>query len=321
MNKILVTGGAGFIGSSVVSSLMVSNKYQVTVFDNFSTGHLDNIERWLGSPNFKLIRGDMLESHSLEQAINNCDTVCHFAANPIVMLGDSDTRIDFEQNLLATYNLLEAMRKSPSCKRIMFTSTSAIYGEADIIPTSEKYSPVKPISLYGATKLACEALISGYCYMFNISCIVVRLANVIGSISRHGVIYDFITKLRTNQAHLDILGNGKQNKSYLHIDDCISGLKLLLGILGQTRFEVFNMGSDDAITVLEIADIIINELSLNSVEKRFMDRFGGRGWNGDVKEYSLDCSKLKSTGWRAELGSKDAVVRSVRQYLGVKSYQ
>lgn len=318
MNNILVTGGAGFIGSHIINALMHSN-YRIIAFDNLSTGRSGNIAKWVGYHNFKFIQADILDPLSLEKAVNVSDTVCHLAANPDVALGATNTKIDFEQNIFATYNLLEAMRKSPSCKKIIFTSTSAIYGEADVMPTSESYSPLKPISLYGATKLACEAMISSYCYMFDMSCIVVRLANIIGSVSAHGVIHDFITKLKTDPDYLEILGNGKQSKSYLHIKDCINGLVQLLGFLGKVKFEIFNMGSDDTITVSEIAEIVINELSLDPVDKRFIDKFDGGGWNGDVREFLLDCSKLKSIGWTAELNSKNAVTRSVREYVNKKN--
>ena len=318
MNRILVTGGAGFIGSSLVNALMLSKDHRIVVYDNLSTGNRDNTSKWLKSPNFQFMCADMLDTSSLKKTVDTCDIVCHLAANPFVILGGTNTKIDYEQNLLATYNLLEAMRTSKCCKKIIFASSSTIYGEAETMPTPEKYSPLKPISLYGASKLACEAMISGYCHMFDMSSIVVRLANVIGLINTHGVIYDFITKLKANSKYLDILGNGEQNKSYLHIDDCINGLVQLFGILGKGKFEIFNMGSDDTITVLEIAEIVINELSLNSVDKRFVNKFDGRGWNGDIMEYLLDCSKLKSIGWKPKFQSKDAVIKSVREYLRKK---
>jgi UDP-glucose 4-epimerase len=315
MSKILVTGGAGFIGSSLVSALMQSHDHLIIVFDNLSTGYRTNISNWLNNSNFQFIHADMLDTSSLKKTVDTCDIVCHLAANPLVALGAIDTKVDYEQNLLATYNLLEAMRKSAHCKKIIFTSSSAIYGEVEKMPTPEKYSPLKPISLYGASKLACEAMISGYCHMFNMSSVVLRLANIIGRVNSHGVIYDFIVKLKANSTYLDILGNGQQNKSYLYIDDCINGLVMLLEVLADMKFEIFNMGSDDTITVLEIAEIVINELSLSKVDKRFINKFDGRGWNGDVKEYLLECSKLKAIGWRAENNSRNAVIRCVKEYL------
>ena len=226
-------------------------------------------------------------------------------ANPEVKLGAMDTKIDYEQNVQATYNLLEVMRNSKNCKKIIFTSSSTVYGDADVIPTSEKYSPLIPISLYGATKLACEAMISGYCHMFNMSGIIIRLANIIGPISTHGVTYDFVTKLYATPECLEVLGNGKQNKSYLYIDDCINALIHVATI--ERTFEIFNAGSTDRISVLDIANIVINELSVDKVILRFTGGIDGRGWNGDVREMLLDSSKLQASGWKARYNSREAV--------------
>ena len=203
MESVLITGGSGFIGSSLVRALMLSKNYHVTVLDNLSRGSKKNISRWLGSPNFEFVQADLLDdsSHSnemdsspLQRAVDNSDIVFHLAANPDVVIGAEDTRIDFSQNVQASYRLLEAIRKSQVAlekdknknidrqkrKRLIFASSSTVYGEANKMPTPESYTPLFPISLYGATKLAVEAIISGYCHMFNIQCIVARLANIIG---------------------------------------------------------------------------------------------------------------------------------------------
>jgi UDP-glucose 4-epimerase len=320
-SRILVTGGAGFIGSSLIHTLMSSKEHhhEVIAFDNLSRGRIENISNWLGRPNFTFIQGDMLDPLLLENVVESCDTVFHLAANPIVALGRTDSKTDYQQNLLATYNLLEAMKKSLRCKKVIFASTSTVYGEAEIMPTIETYSPLKPISLYGATKLACEAIISGYCHMFDMSSVIVRLANVIGLLNTRGVIYDFIIKLKDNPTHLEVLGNGKQNKSYLYIEDCINALLKLLKMSDEETttksFEIFNVGSDDTITVLEIADIIIHKLSLSNVNIRLIDPLHGRGWKGDVKEYLLDCSKLKAKGWKPRFDSRSAVIRTVEEFL------
>jgi UDP-glucose 4-epimerase len=315
MSKILVTGGAGFIGASLTKALIHSNKnHGVTVYDNLSTGQIDNISPWLERSNFYFVRADLLDSYTLYKTVNTCDTVFHLAGNSSAALGTIDTRIDYEQNLTGTYNVLEAMRKSTSCKKIIFTSTSTVYGEVDKMPISEKYSNLKPISLYGASKLACEAMISGYCHMFDMSCVIVRLANIIGP-GTHGVIHDFIYKLSLNSSYLEILGNGMQNKSYLYLDDCIEALMLLFEVAGKKTFDIFNVGSDDTITVSDIADIIIQELAIPNVQKKFIDNYDGRGWNGDVREFLLDSTKMKAGGWNARYKSRDAVILTVRQYL------
>src|SRR5918992_4648678 len=249
MRRVLITGGAGFIGSSLAGALMLSKNYHVTVLDNLSRGCLKNISRWLGSPRFEFVHADLLDnskfnekiSSTLQKIVDSSDMVFHLAANPEVAIGTENTHIDFQQNVQATYNLLESVRKSQQAvdyentnrnkkqnkKRLIFTSSSTVYGKAKNRPTPENYSPLYPISLYGATKLAGEAIISGYCHMFGINCVVARLANIIGPTNTHGVIYDFITKLTAHPNFLDILGNGQQDKSYLYIDDCVSALMLL----------------------------------------------------------------------------------------------
>ena len=248
MRRVLITGGAGFIGSSLVNALMTSRDCNIIVLDNLSRGSLDNISNWIGSPNFEFVQYDMLDysvpskeqDSSLQKAVDRSDIIFHLAANPDVVIGAENTRIDFQQNVQVTYNLLEAIRKSKlnmvqknaditerKKKQLIFASSSTVYGEAIVKPTPENYSPLYPVSLYGATKLAGEAIVSGYCHMFDIQCIVARLANVIGPTNSHGVVHDFISKLSSHPDYLDILGNGQQNKSYLHIDDCVSALLLL----------------------------------------------------------------------------------------------
>lgn len=319
MSRILITGGAGFIGSNLANRLCSSKEHEVVIFDNLSAGKVSHITSCTHTQSFEFVEADMLDAYPLEKTVSGCDVVFHLAANPIVALGSTDTKTDFEQNLLASYNLLEAMRKSPRCKKMIFASTSAVYGEANEIPTPESYSPLRPISLYGATKLACEVIICGYCHMFDISCIATRMANIIGPKKRHGVIYDFINQLSSDPSHLDILGNGKQNKSYMYIDDCIDALVNLLTEIGKKPFDTFNIGSNDAITVLEVAELIIHELGIYNLEKRLLDLYNGRGWKGDVREYLLDCSKLKAIGWAPKFNSKDSVINTARQYFNIKS--
>lgn len=310
----LVTGGAGFIGSHLVDKLMESG-VSATVLDNLSAGKLNNISRWLKDSKFKFIIGDALNPSDIKKSMDGCEIVFHLAANPDVKIGAFNTRIDYEQNILATYNLLEAMKESEHCKRILFTSTSTVYGEAKKMPTPEDYGPLKPISLYGASKLACEALISGYSHLFGFNSVICRLANIVGPRSGHGVIYDFINKLRSNPKILEVLGDGTQRKSYLYIRDCVEAL-LVASEKAEEQVEIYNVGSEDTVNVATIAKIVIEEMDLSDVEIKYTGGVdGGRGWRGDVKEMLLDISKIKMLGWKPKLNSAEAVRRTAKDII------
>jgi len=319
--KILVTGGAGFIGSHMVDNLMAYGA-NVVVLDNLSVGKRKNIKKWLHNPNFSLIVGDLLKIKEIEKAVNHCELVFHLAANPEVRLGVENPRIHFEQNIVATYNLLEAMRKSKEAKTIVFTSSSAVYGDATSLPTTENYGPLIPISLYGASKLAGESLIYSYCHTFDMRATVYRFANIVGPRSRHGVIYDFVQKLRANPRELEILGDGTQTKSFLLIDDCVEGLLFGLEHL-RDRFELFNIGSEDRISVKDVAEIVLKEFGLSEVKLRFTGGVdGGRGWKGDVKHSFLAINKIKSLGWNPKHNSTESVrlaTRMIKAELESKS--
>ncbi len=299
--KALVTGGAGFIGSHLIDALL-SKGYEVSCIDNFSSGKREFIEHNL--ERIELYEGDLLRQQDISKAIDGCDVVFHLAANPDVRIGAINTRTHVDNGILATYNLLEEMRKK-SINKIIFTSSSTVYGEASIIPTPENYGPLIPISLYGAAKLAAEALISSYCHTFDMEAIIYRFANVVGPRSTHGVIYDFIKKLRKNPQELEILGDGKQRKSYLYVDDCIDAM--LFGMeKAKEKVEIFNIGSEDWVEVKEIADIVSEEMGLKP-EYRFTGGIDGRGWKGDVKFMRLDISKLKNMGWKPKHSSREAI--------------
>jgi len=299
--KALVTGGAGFIGSHLIDALL-SKGYEVSCIDNFSSGKREFIEHNL--ERIELYEGDLLRQQDISKAIDGCDVVFHLAANPDVRIGAINTRTHLDNGILATYNLLEEMRRK-GINKIIFTSSSTVYGEASIIPTPENYGPLIPISLYGAAKLAAEALISSYCHTFDMEAIIYRFANVVGPRSTHGVIYDFIKKLRKNPQELEILGDGKQRKSYLYVDDCIDAM--LFGMeKAKEKVEIFNIGSEDWVEVKEIADIVSEEMGLKP-EYRFTGGIDGRGWKGDVKFMRLDISKLKNMGWKPKYSSREAI--------------
>lgn len=317
--NILITGGAGFIGSSLIEPLLKSG-HHITIIDNLSTGKHHNIVPWLGVSNFSFIKSDVLDTSVLQKAVEGCHLVFHLAANPLIDLGNRDTSKDF-QSLQATYEVLEAMRKSKTCKKILFTSTSAVYGEARVIPTPENYSPLLPISLYGASKLACEAMISGYCHIFNLSGVIFRLANIIGPNNSHGVLHDFLMKLSRDPSSLEILGNGMQNKSYLYVVDCIDAFRRVVfdtDFCSQethNKIQVYNVGSNDRITVLDIAETIFDKMSIPKPTIHFTNDKDGRGWRGDVREYLLECSKLAGLGWKPKYNSREAVVKTISESL------
>ncbi len=312
-NKILVTGGAGFIGSHLVDHLIEKGN-RVTVFDNLSSGKMGFIENHLENPDFTLIKGDLLDQEAIEKACEGIDFVCHVAANPDVRLGASDTRVHLDQNILSTYNLLEAMRKN-NTKKIAFTSTSTVYGEASIMPTPEDYGPLIPISLYGASKLACEAFITSYSHTFDMQAWIFRFANIVGPRSTHGITVDFIKKLWKNTSLLEILGDGKQEKSYLHVSECVDAILFLIEN-SKEKVNIFNIGSEDTISATDIGKVVIEEMGLSNVE--FTYTGGNRGWKGDVPRMRLGIEKMKSLGWKPVYTSERSIRETARALLGEK---
>ncbi len=316
---ILVTGGAGFIGSHLVDQLLERGE-RVRVLDNLSSGSLKNLERWLNSPNLDFMEGDLLDPGDVDKALRGCEAVYHMAAVPEVRLSRASPEEHFKQNIEATYNLLEAIAKGDGVKLYVFASSSTVYGDADVIPTPEDYAPLEPISVYGASKLAAEALSMAYAHTYGFRCIIYRMANIVGPRINHGVIYDFVEKLRRNPKCLEVLGDGTQSKSYLYVADCIEGM--LTGVERSSgRVEIFNIGSEDRVGVSAIAHIVIEEMGLSDVEVYYTGGVdGGRGWKGDVKLMQLDVSKLKGLGWRPRMGSEKAVRLTakwlVRHYEG-----
>jgi UDP-glucose 4-epimerase len=309
---VLVTGGAGFIGSHLVDRLL-NDGIKVHVLDNLSTGNIEHIKRWNNNNNnnnFRFFKLDLVHD-PIEYYGDRYSTIFHLAANPDVRSSSINPKKHFEQNIISTFNILEYSRKH-DIDTFVFTSSSTVYGEPNVIPTPED-TLLMPISMYGASKAACESLICSYAHMYGIKAVIYRLANVIGVRSTHGVIYDFINKLIRNKNMLEILGNGKQRKSYIHVNDCINAM--LIGLNSNDKINIFNVGSDDYIDVITIADIIINALGLSDVQLKFIDNGDGRGWKGDVKVMLLDTTRLKRLGWRAMYNSKEAVRVTVNDII------
>jgi len=307
--RVLVTGGAGFIGSHLVDSLMLDGDSEVVVLDNLSSGGLHNLARWKDDARFRFVRGDLKNKDDLGRSLEEVEFVYHLAANPEVRVGETDPSIHFDENLVATFNLLEEMRRRKVGK-IVFSSTSTVYGETAVLPTPEEYGPVLPISTYGASKLGCEALISSYAYTFGLRGLILRMANIVGGRSMHGAVVDFVRKLRQNPAELEILGDGSQKKSYLHVDDCVSAIRRISDAFLKTasRVDVYNIGSADVVSVGRIGQIVAEEMGLRNVRFKFTGGIdGGRGWLGDVKEMQLSIDKLLRTGWKPRLNGEEAV--------------
>jgi UDP-glucose 4-epimerase len=306
----MVSGGAGFIGSSLTENLL-NDGHRVTVVDNFSSGTRKNLQNVLDQPRLTIVEADLKkESEKLREIVQECGLIFHFAANPEVRVGETEPKIHFQENIVATFNLLEAMRKTNVPKTIVFASTSTVYGEASEIPTPEDYGPLIPISTYGASKLACEALITSYAYTFNQRALILRFANVIGKRSDHGVIVDFIKRIKEDPRQLRILGDGKQEKSYIHIQDCTDAIIHLTKhfFKNDKRVDIFNVGTSDMITVRDIAKIVASATNHPEIEFKFTGGVdGGRGWKGDVKTMQLSINKLLNTGWKPKYNSKQAV--------------
>jgi len=257
---------------------------------------------------------DLLDKEKLNMVVMGCDEVYHLAANPEVNAKNAAPEDHFRQNIEATFNLLEAMRQDNKQKFIAFTSTSTVYGEPEQIPTMENYGPTIPISLYGASKLACEGLLSAYASMYGFRAVIFRLANVVGPRSNHGVIYDFIGKLSSNPDRLEVLGDGTQSKSYLYIDDCVDGI--MHGIDNGGVVDIFNIGSENRTNVLAIAEIVKEEMGLSDAQISMTGGVdGGRGWRGDVKVMQLDMRRLMQTGWSPRYDSAESVRQTVKEMM------
>jgi len=312
--RVLVTGGAGFIGSHLVD-LLIESHQEVRVIDNFSTGKPSNLERHLNSCKLEIEKGDLLRPDDISDALNDCEVVYHMAANPEVRDWLVTPKDLLEQNVEATFNLLEAIQRNGKVETLVFASTSTVYGEPSVLPTPEEYGPLKPISLYGASKLAAEALMCAYASMHGFGCAILRLANIVGPRSGHGVIHDFIEKLRKNPVELEVLGDGTQSKSYLHVRDCVEGMATAARKVGK-KVELFNIGSEDKVDVLSIAKIVKEEMGLADARIKLTGGVdGGRGWVGDVKLMQLDTSRLRSLGWSPRLNSAKAVRETAKALI------
>ncbi|MDD5190920.1 MAG: NAD-dependent epimerase/dehydratase family protein [Dehalococcoidales bacterium] len=297
-----VTGGAGFIGSHLVETL-VSEGYRVTVYDNLCSGKKQNIERHIGKPNFNFVQADILNLPVLQEKMKGHDVVWHLAANTDIPTGNRVTDLDLNNCTVGTRNVLEAMRLN-KISEILFASSATVYGDTPPIALSESMGPLLPISLYGAGKLACEGLISAYSHLYGIRACMFRFGNVVGGNMAHGVIFDFIHKLRKNPKELEILGDGKQEKNFFMVEDCIAGMRWAFQ-KSSKPYDVFNLGCESSVTVKEIGRIVAEEMGLKDVKQVFTG--GARGWPGDAPYVRFDVNKMKQLGWVSSHTSPEAV--------------
>ena len=303
-----ITGCAGFIGSTLADRLLADG-HNVTGYDNFSTGQERFLDLARQSPAFQIVRGDTLDLPALTQAMQGADLVFHFAANADVRFGTEHPRRDLEQNTIATFNVLEAMRAN-GIKKIAFSSTGSIYGEPSVFPTPEGAPFPVQTSLYGASKLAGEGLIQAYCEGFGFRGYIFRFVSILGERYTHGHVFDFYKRLRDNPHELHVLGNGKQRKSYLYIQDCIDAM-LIAVEKGLDNINIFNLGTDEYCQVDDSIGWITGQLGESP---RLVYGGGERGWIGDSPFIFLDCKKIRSLGWKPKLSIREGVIKTV-EYL------
>jgi UDP-glucose 4-epimerase len=312
LGTCFVTGCAGFIGSHLVEHLVAQGS-SVTGYDNLSSGNRTWLQHLNEHPRFSFINADLLDLKVLTKAVRGHDVVFHLAANTDIPNGNKDPRIDFENCIIGTFNMLEAMRAN-GVRQLIFASSSTVFGEPPVRPTAETVGPLLPISLYGAGKMAGEGLISAYCHLFGIQAWMFRFGNVMGARMGHGVLYDFVRKLKANPRELEILGDGEQEKNYFLVEDCIEGILFAFRQARERSCDVFNLGSETTIKVRDIACVVAEEMGLDGVKFRFSG--GRRGWPGDVPLVIYDVNKMKKLGWAPRHSSAQAVRIATRRLLG-----
>ena len=309
--KILVTGGAGFIGSHLDDAL-IARGHNITVVDNLVLGRKENIGHLIGNTNFRFIEADLLDSEKMREifAEGKFEMVYHLAANSDIQKGGKDPMVDYNLTFNTTFNVLQLLKEF-EIKRFFFASTSAIYGETyDVL--NEDYGPLKPVSNYGAGKLASEAFISAFSSTYGIQTWITRFPNVVGERFTHGVIYDFIKKLRNTPEELEVLGNGEQCKPYVYVKDLVEAILYVIDH-AEEKYNVYMIGSDSRTKVKEIAAMVIEEMGLNA---KIRYTGGDRGWVGDVPEFRYDLTKINKLGWTAPHNSNESVRLAIQKALG-----
>jgi UDP-glucose 4-epimerase len=306
LTHYIVVGGAGFIGSHFCDHLLTREETsRVTVYDNFTSGSESHIAHHRDDDRFHVVRGDVGEQDKLLLAMEGQDVVIHLAANPDIALAATDPDIDFREGTVLTRNVLEAMRQT-QCRRILYASGSGVYGDLGLQEMHEDQGGFRPVSTYGASKLACESMISSYCHMVEFTARCFRFANVVGPRQTHGVGFDFVRRLREDVSKLAILGDGRQSKSYLHVDDTVSAVMTAHEAWDQD-FGAFNVATGDYITVKEIAHMSARCVGLDPASVTYEFSGGNRGWKGDVPIMRLNSDRIRSLGWSNKRNSAEAM--------------
>ncbi|HRA99078.1 MAG TPA: NAD-dependent epimerase/dehydratase family protein [Ignavibacteria bacterium] len=305
--KYFIAGGAGFVGSHLCRDILKNEPHaEITIYDNFSSGQMWHIDDF--KVKIKIIKADIKEKDTLNDAMKDQEVVYHFASNPDIAKAMTQPDIDFWEGTYLTNNIIEAMRIN-SVKNLIYASGSGVYGDVGFTETAEDFSPQLPISTYGSSKLACEAMIGSYCYMFDMNAAAFRFANVVGPNQTHGVGYDFTRRLLEDNSKLSILGDGSQSKSYIYVTDIINAIRNIQ--LNHLKgYSYFNVSTLDYISVKEIADVTLEVLGLENVKYEFTG--GNRGWKGDVPIVRLNSEKIRKTGWSNEFTSREAIKKSVQ---------
>ena len=310
--KCFIAGGAGFIGSHLADALL-DEGHIVVCADSYLIGNPENIGHLSANKCFSFYEKDLADYSAVSEIFDKeeFDYVFHLAANSDIQASAKDPGIEYRNTFLTTYNILDCMR-THGVNRLFFSSTSAIYGERIKGAIGETSGPMEPVSYYGAAKLASEAFIHSFSYMNDFNSLIFRFPNVIGSRLTHGVVYDFIAKLKKDGKSLEILGDGTQTKPYMHVSDLIDGI-VRLRDAGKQGVQIYNIGVETKTSVTAIADIVCGEMGLKDVEYRYTG--GDRGWKGDVPTFEYDLSKIHATGWKAKYTSDEAVKKTVREVL------
>jgi UDP-glucose 4-epimerase len=312
--RFFIVGGAGFIGSHFTDRLLAQPTTQaVTLYDNFTSGQRWHFEHHSADSRLKVVEGDVKDLDLLEKSMRGHEVVIHLASNPDIAAAATDPDIDFREGTLLTRNVVEAMRRSGTPK-LLYASGSGIYGDLGEIAAQEDHGPLIPVSTYGASKLAGEALISSYCYMFDLKACCFRFGNVVGPRQTHGVGFDFVRSLIRNPKELKILGDGSQSKSYIFVQDVVDAVLMALE-KKKAAFEAFNVATGDYITVREIADLAVECSSLQAGHVEYLFTGGNRGWKGDVPIVRLNTDRIQSLGWKCQRSSKEALRQSMNAMI------